>query len=135
MIQIVREVSPVQILDMDIEAARKRVSDLEASRPHVLQIEEMNKTKVCQSTTSVVDSIFLEQRESRLQDKSLISMIIECRAFMDRFYFKCGFQSSAEAKTVLVRSMKRGLVKDRFPVRSLCGREIHLTQSQTKSMF
>ncbi|OPY19170.1 MAG: hypothetical protein A4E23_01253 [Methanomethylovorans sp. PtaU1.Bin073] len=113
MIQIVREVSPVQILDMDIEAARKRVSDLEASRPHVLQIEEMNKTKVCQSTTSVVDSIFLEQRESRLQDKSLISMMNRgVEPSWDRFYFKCGFQSSAEAKNWFwSEAMKRGLVK------------------------
>ncbi|WP_321418147.1 hypothetical protein [uncultured Methanomethylovorans sp.] len=116
MLQIVREVSPVQILDMDIEAARKKVSDLEASRPHVLQIEEMNKTKVGQSTTPTVDAIFLDYRESLLDHDAKGNIITMLKRgtdpSWDRFYFKCGFQSATEAKNWFwSEAMKRGLVK------------------------
>ncbi|WP_321417198.1 hypothetical protein [uncultured Methanomethylovorans sp.] len=65
------------------------------------------------TSTPVVDSIFLEQRESKLQDKSLISMMNRgIEPSWDRFYFKCGFQSPTEAKNWFwSEAMKRGLVK------------------------
>lgn len=116
MLQIVREVSPVQILDMDIEAARKRVSDLEASRPSVLQIEEMNRRKVSESNTPILDSIFLDYRESLLNPESKGSIIGMMNKgtdpSWDRFYFKAGFQTAGEAKKwCWAEAMKRGLLK------------------------
>lgn len=65
------------------------------------------------TSTPIVDTIFLEQRESRLHDKSLISMMNRgLDPSWDRFYFKCGFQSSAEAKTWFWNeALKRRLVK------------------------
>ncbi len=111
--EILKPYIPGYHIKKEIEQHEAVITSLRDALPMAEKVDTDSLKSNSVSAIPTLDSIFLEQRESRLQDKSLISMMNRgVEPSWDRFYFKCGFQSSAEAKNWFwSEAMKRGLVK------------------------
>lgn len=95
---------------------RAELLAIEEALPLSEKVDLENLSSRTISATPIVDSIFLDYRESLLNPESKGSIIGMMNRGVDpaweRFYFKAGFETASEAKKwCWAEAMKRGLVQ------------------------
>lgn len=107
---------PAYCLREKAAVLKAELSAIEEALPLSEKVDLENISFRPNSATPIVDSIFLDYRESLLNPESKGSIIGMMNRGVDpaweRFYFKAGFETASEAKKwCWAEAMKRGLAK------------------------
>lgn len=111
-IQTLKHIMPVAIIENQIEETRKRLSDLEASLSYARRIEEETVRKL--DPVEQINPVYLERREELFKTGPgtvIFQLKKNQTPAWDRVYHKYGFSNARELETyVREEAIKRGIL-------------------------